>query len=316
MAFWNRKRKRHTTAKKKNNVASVKPKSEYKPPTWEPTISIPNKNPADILKENPKKPTDEKIPKSKPIEKRSDYRKEFLNTFQKLTYQHRAWDIWRDFVIMFACSLSNPVDKTHYEEREKRYLRIIQKYNKQEQALFPELAAHTIMALEENPEQDFLGSIFMDLNLGSESGGQFFTPYHVCQLMADITMGDVATQVEKDGYVTMHDPCCGAGATLIAGIHTARKQLEKVGLNFQNHVLVAAQDIDEIVALMCYIQLSLLGVAAYIKVGDALIDPMTENDNLDNYWFTMMYYSDVWTMRRIFHRMDDLTKGEMNERET
>lgn len=68
--------------------------------------------------------------------------------------------------------------------------------------------------------------------------------------------------------------------------------------------------------LMCYIQLSLLGVAAYIKVGDALTDPMTENDNLDNYWFTMMYYSDVWTMRRIFHRMDDLTKGETNERET
>lgn len=316
MAFWKRKRKRQTTAKKKNNVASVKRKSEYKPPTWEPTISIPNKNPADILKETPKKPTDEKIPKSKLIEKRSNYRKEFLNTFQKLTYQHRAWDIWRDFVIMFACSLSNPVDKAHYEEREKRYLSIIPKYNKQEQELFPELAAHTVMALEENPEQDFLGSIFMDLNLSSESGGQFFTPYHVCQLMADITIGDVAAQIEKDGYVTIHDPCCGAGATLIAGVHSVRKQVEKVGLNFQNHVLVAAQDIDEIVALMCYIQLSLLGVAAYIKVGNALTDPMTENDNLDNYWFTMMYYSDVWTMRRIFHRMDDLTKGETNERET
>lgn len=316
MAFWKRKRKRQTTAKKKNNVASVKPKSEYKPPTWEPTISIPNKNPADILKENPKKPTDEKNSKSKPIEKQSDYRKEFLKTFQKLTYQHRAWDIWRDFVIMFACSLSNPVDKTHYDERERRYLCIIQKYNKQEQALFPELAAHTVMALEENPEQDFLGSIFMDLNLGSESGGQFFTPYHVCQLMADITIGDVAAQVEKDGYVTIHDPCCGAGATLIARVHSARKQLEKVGLNFQNHVLVAAQDIDEIVALMCYIQLSLLGVAAYIKIGNTLTDPMTENDSLDDYWFTMMYYSDIWTMRRIFHRMDDLTKGETNERKT
>lgn len=314
MTFWKKKRKRQTTAKKKDNVASVKQKSEYKPPTWEPTISIPNKNPADILKENPKKCPDEKTPK--PIEKRPDYHKEFLNIFQKLTYRYRAWDIWRDFVIMFACSLSNPVDKTHYDERERRYLRIIQKYNKREQALFPELAAHTVMALEENPEQDFLGSIFMDLNLGSESGGQFFTPYHVCQLMADITIGDVAAQVEKNGYVTIHDPCCGAGATLIAGVHSARKQLEKVGLNFQNHVLVAAQDIDEIVALMCYIQLSLLGVAAYIKVGNALTDPMTENDSLDNYWFTMMYYSDVWTMRRIFQGMDDLTKGETNERKT
>ncbi|MDO5540814.1 MAG: N-6 DNA methylase [Eubacteriales bacterium] len=312
MAFWKKKRKRQTTAKKKTNVASMKPKLEYKPPTWQPTIPMPDKKLGDVSTKSP----DEKIPETKPVEKHPDYRKEFLNAFQKLTYQHRTWDIWRDFIIMFACSLSNSMDKARYDEREKRYLLIIKKYNKQEQMLFPELAAHTVMALEDNPEQDFLGSIFMELKLGNESGGQFFTPYHVCQLMADITIGDVAAQIEKDGYVTIHDPCCGAGATLIAGVHSARKQLEKAGLNFQNHVLVAAQDIDEIVALMCYIQLSLLGVAAYIKVGNALTDPMTGNDSLDNYWFTMMYYSDVWTMRRIFHRMDDLTKGETNERET
>ena len=86
---------------------------------------------------------------------------------------------------MFACSLSNPVDKFHYEEREKRYLKIIKKYNKREQEQFPELAAYVVMALEENPEQDFLGSIFMELNLGDKSNSQFFTPYHVCELMAN-----------------------------------------------------------------------------------------------------------------------------------
>lgn len=77
----------------------------------------------------------------------------------------------------------------------------------------------------------------------------------------------------------------------------------KVNLNFQNHVLVVAQDIDEIVALMCYIQLSLLGVAAYIKVGDVFTQPMSTDDNGENYWFTMMYFSDVWTMRRVFHSL-------------
>lgn len=311
MAFWKKKRKRQTTAKKKTNVASMKPKLEYKPPTWQPTIPMPDKKPDDVSTKSP----DEKIPETKPIEKRPDYRKEFLNAFQKLTYQHRAWDIWRDFIIMFACSLSNSMDKAHYDEREKRYLCTIKKYNKQEQMLFPELVSHTVMALEDNPEQDFLGGIFMELKLGNESGGQFFTPYHVCQLMADITMGDVAAQVAKNGYVTIHDSCCGAGATLIAGIHGARKQLEKTGLNFQNHVLVSAQDIDEIVALMCYIQLSLLGVAAYVKVGDTFTEPMSPDDSLDNYWFTMMYYSDVWVMRRIFNKMNDLTKEGTNERE-
>ena len=119
----------------------------------------------------------------------------------------------------------------------------------------------------------------------------------------EITMEDIVEKVKKDGYITLNDPCCGAGATLIAGIHAARKRLEKANLNYQNHILVAAQDIDMVVALMCYIQLSLLGVAAYIKVGNSLTEPMTENDSLDNYWFTMMYFSDIWSMRRLLRSL-------------
>lgn len=60
------------------------------------------------------------------------------------------------------------------------------------------------------------------------------------------------------------------------------------------------QDIDETVALMCYIQLSLLGVAGYVKVGNSLTEPMTDNDDKENYWFTPMYFSNVWVLRRIF----------------
>ena len=145
-----------------------------------------------------------------------------------------------------------------------------------------------------------MGSIFMSLNLGDEHNGQIFTPYHVCELMAEMTMDNVVKKVEKDGYISINDPCCGAGATLIAGIHAARKQLEKANLNYQNHLLIVAQDIDETVALMCYIQLSLLGVAGYVKVGNSLTEPMTDNDNKENYWFTPMYFSNVWVLRRIF----------------
>ena len=226
--------------------------------------------------------------------------KAFLEAFGRLTNRHRAWDVWRDFITMFACSLSNPLDKEHRDKREALYLEVIKKYNKQEQELFPELAAQTVLALEENPEQDFLGSIFMSLNLGNEHNGQIFTPYHVCELMAEMTMDDTVKKVEQDGYISINDPCCGAGATLIAGIHAARKQLEKANLNYQDHLLVVAQDIDETVALMCYIQLSLLGVAGYVKVGNSLTEPMTGNDNKENYWFTPMYFSNVWVLRRIF----------------
>lgn len=244
-----------------------------------------------------------KKPAGKNSEKHLDARKEFLRVFRQLIYRHRSWDIWSDFIIMFACALSNPVDKNHFDEREALYLRTIKKYNKQEQPLFSELAAYTVVALEENQEQDFLGSIYTELGFNSKEHEQIFTPYHVCELMAEITMEDVVEKVKKDRYITLNDPCCGAGATLIAGIHAARKRLEKANLNYQNHILVAAQDIDMVVALMCYIQLSLLGVAAYIKVGNSLTEPMTENDSLDNYWFTMMYFSDIWSMRRLLRSL-------------
>lgn len=247
------------------------------------------------------KPEPKKVERTKPEKKtpKVDPKKEFLRVFSQLTNRHRSWDVWRDFIVMYACALSNPVDREHYKEREALYLRLIKKYNKQEQPLFSELAAHTVMALEENPEQDFLGSIYMSLNLGNQHNGQFFTPYHVCELMAEISMHDAVAQIEKDDYITINDPCCGAGATLIAGVHAARKRLEKAGYNYQNHVLVVAQDIDQTVALMCYIQLSLLGVAGYIKVGNSLTDPMTKDDSKENYWFTPMYFFPTWLMRRL-----------------
>ena len=224
----------------------------------------------------------------------------FIKLYRELTYRWTPWEVWQDFVTMYACAISNAVDKSHFDEREAMYLKRIQKYNKKEQELFPRLAAEVVLALEKNPEQDFLGKIFMELNLSNDSGGQFFTPYNVCRMMAEMTVGDVVAHVEKHGYITINDPACGAGATLIAAVHAAAKPLSKAGLNWQNHVLVTAQDIDYIVALMCYIQLSLLGAAAYIKIGNTFTEPMSSTDTLENYWFTPMYFSGVWSARRLF----------------
>lgn len=240
-------------------------------------------------------------------------KKEFMKTFRRLTNRWRSWDIWTDFVTMAACAISNSVDKLHYEDREKTYLRAINKYNKQERMLFPELFAYVVLALEDNPEQDFLGEIYTELGLNSREHEQIFTPYSVCYLMADITMGDLVEQIKKQGVIEIHDTCCGAGATLIAAANVAKEKLKDTELNFQNHILITGQDIDGLVAMMCYIQLSLLGMAGYFKVGNALTDPMTNNDSLDNYWFTPMYFSPVWHYRRVWRSIEKLFGGTENE---
>ena len=302
--FWKKKPKKKVNQKPKPKKSVSVPSKPI--PVFEPKPFVPPEKATPFVQPAMPKKVSTPVPLKKP-----DIEKDFLGTFEELTQRHRAWEVWRDFIVMSACSISNSLDKSHYDEREARYMKAIKKYNKQEQQLFPKLFAYMVLALEENPEQDFLGHIFMLLELEDKRRQQFFTPYNICQLMSSIVMEDVAERVREEGYITINDCCCGAGATLIASIHEARRKLEKEKLNFQNHILVAAQDIDETVALMCYIQLSLLGVAAYVKVGNSITEPMTADDNLDNYWFSPMYFSSVWSMRRAIHEMDALfQKGE------
>ena len=49
-------------------------------------------------------------------------------------------------------------------------------------------------------------------------------------------------------------------------------------INYQTSVLFTAQDIDYIVGLMCYLQLSLMGCAGYVVIGDTLRHPSTALD--------------------------------------
>ena len=83
---------------------------------------------------------------------------------------------------MAAITISNAFDredKTH-DDREKQYMRTIKGYNQGEQQIFQKLFALLVEALDDEPDQDFLGEMFMGLNLGNHWKGQFFTPYNIC----------------------------------------------------------------------------------------------------------------------------------------
>ncbi len=242
-------------------------------------------------------------------------RASFVKKFLHLSQRYHNWEVWSDFVVMTATALSNAVDVAHRTEREAMFTKIKEKYTEAEFAVFPDLIAELAMALEEQPEQDFLGSVYMELELGNHWIGQFFTPYDVCRCMAEISTGSNAVeQIQQDGYITLNDCACGAGATLIAGLHSIRHALEKANspLNWQDHILVAAQDIDFTTGMMCYIQLSLLGCAGYIKIGNTLTDPMHTGDDSSKYWYTPYYFSKTWHYRRIFHNIDKLFIGGKN----
>lgn len=244
-----------------------------------------------------------------------DAQKEFLQHFEQLMSRRSSWEVWADFVTMFAQAISNGVDKQQAEHREADYLKIMSRYTRQEQELFPALCSATVYALERNPEQDFLGDLYMSLNLGNHWKGQFFTPYSLCQAMAEITIDDTEKRAAEQGWTSVCDPACGAGATLIAAANTIRRhQLNHESeVNYQESVLFVGQDIDHVAAMMCYIQLSLLGCPGYICVGNTLTNPMTGHPLFpvqregQEFWFTPMFFSQTWHFRRLFYSLNFLT---------
>lgn len=221
---------------------------------------------------------------------KKDYKKEFCALMDRFRFRHSRWQVWNDFLNLSAISLANVMPGPKKEEREKQYLSIINSYQKEDQEVFPQMLGLVVLALEENPEQDFLGSLYHYLNLQQEQKGQFFTPYHICHFMSELQFaGDEKEELLKEkGYISVSDPACGAGAMLIAFANTAKRR----GINYQKNVLFVAQDIDRTAAMMCYIQLSLLGCPAVIAIGDSLAAPFPHPDN--EVWCTPFYYLNQW----------------------
>ena len=228
--------------------------------------------------------------------------KEFMDIFRQLCYSRSSWQVWSDVMSAIACSLSNAVDKTpgRYEAREKEYEQCIKRLGSVE--LPAKLMGIIVMALENNPEQDFLGEMYMRLELGNHWKGQFFTPYNVCQCMAEINIGPgIETEIKGKGYLSVNDPACGAGATLIAAANTFHRH----GIDYQRDVLFVGQDIDRVVGQMCYIQLSLLGCPGYVAIANTLTNPVVgsvmaplEKEGQE-FWYTPFYFRNVWIGRRI-----------------
>lgn len=238
---------------------------------------------------------------SSKVKVRGDASKEFVKTFDRMCGARSRWDIWNDFIHLSAYTISNTIDMVHKEKREKDYMTISSGYTKEEMLGFSELFGIMTMALEEDPNQDFLGSLYMNLNLGNSNTGQFFTPYSVSKACALLSVD--LNEVERRHYATAHDPCIGGGAMLIGLANALREK----GINYQHKMMFVAQDIDHTCCCMAYIQLSLLGCPGYVVCDDSISKPLTGDPlfaPMDRETFiTPMYCAYEWEFRRRYRLM-------------
>ena len=203
--------------------------------------------------------------------------KEIKNLIQGMAGKYSSYDIFRDFIVLSACTISNSVDKQQWQKREDMYLEIIAKYTKYEANKFAEMLALMVLAYESRMG-DFIGELYMTMDFGNKHVGQFFTPYDVSKMMS--TMIYKSKKTEK--LITLNEPSCGSGGMIVA-FAEAMKLDER---NYQTDLRVVCNDLDYDAVRMCYVQLSLLGIDAIVYQKNTLT-PI--DDPPGEIWFTPMH---------------------------
>ena len=195
-----------------------------------------------------------------------DHTKDFIKLIGNIKSSKNSYEVFNDWLIMSAASLYSWKKDQGVESE---FLEIAKQYNKEQLEKHSELLFIVVEALEKK-EQDILGQVFCNLGLTNARTGQFFTPYNISEMMAQMVIGD--TVLPDNKLLRINEPCCGSGGMVIASIEVLKRR----GFNYQQNAYFIVNDIDARCARMAYIQLSLLAAPAVIWCGNTL--------TLETYW--------------------------------
>lgn len=230
------------------------------------------------------------------------HKKEFIKLLEDVSYNYPTHQKFYDFCQMSALTLWTPFGEYKPEELEQ-LKSLHKKYSKDQIIIFDKMFVILTNALEDQ-YHDFLGEVFMSLDMGNAYKGQFFTPYNVCKMMADISLYDIENLLSQKDFIRINEPCSGAGAMIIATVDS----LKSKNINYSSKVLVIAQDVDYLACCMSYIQLSLCGVAGTVICGNTLALEVIHQ------WNTPVFYINDWRFKLMFEhlRADKNIKSEIN----
>lgn len=192
--------------------------------------------------------------------------KEILKDLDKGIYKAGRHEFLSDVFKCSAIALSNRFDMRNAEKREKEYLSVIKKYDKDMQTLITEIFAKIFILLSSQIDfgfNDYLGELYMKSETSNSKAGQFFTPYNVSKVCAEMVINESAVNefIKNNRIMTLNEPACGAGGMVIAAVDVL---YNKYNFNISKNLFAECSDIDERCVVMTYLQLSLAGVPAVI----------------------------------------------------
>ena len=214
----------------------------------------------------------------------TDYHREFIRELHQMAERWNVVEVFGDAVGMMASALQTaiPADRKAAEET---YMQYAARYTHGEMQHMAALMSIVVEALEKRRES-FLGPVLEDIGAANTRNGQFLTPNDVAKLMAEIGMDRHKRTPGK--IVTVDDPACGAGVTLIA----QGEAMLRHGYH-QSDILITGGDIDRRACDMTYVELTILGYAGIVRHENALTMEKLSPDR-----YTFGYFLHGMPMRR------------------
>ena len=228
-------------------------------------------------------------------------------TLTRISLQQEA----RRYIRQHAASdIDDAAWQADFDKHEHVYLDIAKRYSAE--ALKAIAAAFGELQLAARTDEgyvygDLLGDIYMNVVVSQSKqkwNGTFFTPFSLCVMMAQMTIGDAAAEgharvvqamalaslpmtaedvaetMLRTHYdalalhlqsITVCEPACGSGAMVIAFASVAPRWAIDLGL-----YRFTCIDINPVCADMCMIQCWLYGLHAEVYCADALTVPLVE----------------------------------------
>ena len=194
-------------------------------------------------------------------------KKDIIKMIEQISGKYSAYEVFTDWIRCSGLAISNSITMIHgkvWQDREQMYIDTMRKYTPEEGKMLSEMFSMLAETLEFEMT-DVLGQIYMESGMGSKAAGQFFTPFHLSRLCAELSL----PEPDENGIFTVNEPSCGGGGMIIAAAVALRNQ----GIDYQRKMRVVAQDLDWKGVYMCYLQLSLLGINAVCVQGNTLTEP-------------------------------------------
>lgn len=191
------------------------------------------------------------------------FAKQFKSALKEITNHRRSFDIFHDFV--YSTSYQIEYSVTRSADITDKLDAIKKKYSEEEYSKFKGLF-ELLVSFQTQEYNDYLGYLYCFGGFFNKVSGQYFTPPSLTSLMCALHLTELESQLKSKDILSLSDPTCGSGSIFIEQF----KQILGIGFNPQKKVYFYGQDIDPLVARMCYLQLSIIGAKAEITIGDTL----------------------------------------------